>query len=131
MARRTTCAELELERRRSSGVVGVLGLGSGVDRDRHAVLEREPAVPGQVVGMRVGLDDAHDLEPRAWPPREYRLDRIGRIDDRGDAGLLVADEVRRAPEVVVEELLEEHGMTLPAAPAASEQSRDREGQRET
>ena len=37
------------------------------------------------------------------------LDRVGRIDDDGDAGVLVTDEVRGAPEVVVDELPEQHG----------------------
>ena len=90
-------------------VVGVLRLGSRVDRDRRAVLERQPAVSGQVIGMRVGLDDADDLDFVLGRHREYRRERIGRIDDRGDAGLLIPYQVRRAPEVVVEELLEEHG----------------------
>ena len=110
IARRTTCAELELEAV-GQRVVRVLGLGGGVDRDRHAVLEREPAVPGEVVGVRVGLDDPDDLDVvLRRPPRARGSSAYGRIDDRGDPGLLVADQVRRAAEVVVEELLEEHGL---------------------
>ena len=32
----------------------------------------------------------------------------GRVDDRGDARFLVADQIRRTAEVVVNELLEQH-----------------------
>ena len=74
------------------------------------MLEREPAVPGEVIGVRVGLDDADDLDSALRGRREHALDRVRRIDDRGDAGFLVTDQVRRAPEIVVQELLEEHGL---------------------
>ena len=40
----------------SSEVVRILGLCRAVDRDRNAVLEREPAVAGEMVGVRVRLD---------------------------------------------------------------------------
>ena len=90
------------------GVVRILGGGRGVDRDGNAVLEREAAVTRQVVGVRVRLHRAHDLEAAARRGREQRLDRVGRVDDRRDTCLLVADEVRRAAEVVVQELLEQH-----------------------
>ena len=92
----------------ASGVVLVLRLGRRVDRDRDAVLEREPAVAGEVVGVRVRLDRPHDLDPRRAASREERLDRVGRVDDRGDTCFLVADQVRRTAEVVVHELLEQH-----------------------
>ena len=102
-------AQLELEAV-SQRVVRVLDLGGGVDRDRHAVLEREPAVPGEVIGVRVGLDDADDLDAVLRCRREHGRERVRGIDDRRDPGLLVTDQVRRAPEVVVQELLEEHGL---------------------
>ena len=38
----------------------------------------------------------------------HALDRVRRIDDRSDARVLVADQVRRTAEVVVNELLEQH-----------------------
>ena len=74
----------------------------------QAVLEREAAVARDVVGMRVRLE--HPDEPDAAPLglREQRLDRVGRVDDDGDAVVLVADEVGRAAEVVVHELREDH-----------------------
>ena len=48
--------------------------------------------------------------PDAAPLRllEERLDREGRVDDDRDPRVLVADEVRRAAEVVVDELREDH-----------------------
>jgi hypothetical protein len=36
------------------------------------------------------------------------LDRVRGIDDDRDAGVLVADEIRRAAEIIVDELLEQH-----------------------
>src|SRR5439155_7329032 len=43
--------------------VRVVGIRRAVDRNRHAVLEREPPVPRDVVGMRVRLE--HADEPRS------------------------------------------------------------------
>ena len=41
-----------------------------VDCDGQSLLEREAAVAGDVVGVRVGLEDARDTQaPRARPPR--------------------------------------------------------------
>ena len=73
------------------------------------MLQREAAVAGEVVGVRVRLDDADDLDAALIRLRQHALDRVRRIDDRGDACFLVTDQVRRAPEIVVQELLEEHG----------------------
>ena len=44
------------------GIVRVRDLGGRVDADRDSVLEREPAVTRDVVGVRVGLDGAHDTD---------------------------------------------------------------------
>ena len=89
-------------------IVLVRRLRSRVDRDRDAVLERETPVAREVVGMRVRLDRPHDPDLALRRLRQHRLDRIGRVDDRGDARILVADQVRRTAEVVVNELLEQH-----------------------
>jgi hypothetical protein len=72
------------------------------------VLERQAAVTGEVVRMRVRLDRPHDPDTAALGLLEDRLDRVGRVDDRGDTCILVADQVRRTAEVVVHELLEQH-----------------------
>ena len=51
-------------------VVRVVDAGVGVHADGDAVLEREPAVPGDVVGVGVRLDRADDPRARAArPPR--------------------------------------------------------------
>ena len=76
---------------------------------RNPALERESAVPRDVIGVRVRLeggDDRHLVPSRRI---QILLDRVGRVDDHRDARFLVADEVRRASEVVVDELPEQHG----------------------
>ena len=89
-------------------VVWIGGVCCAVDRHRDAVVEREPAVAGEVVGVGMRLDRADDLHAAPGRGLEHRLDRVRRIDDRGDACILVADQIRRAAEVVVQELLEQH-----------------------
>ena len=58
-------------------VVRVVDAGCRVDADRDAVLEREPAVTGDVVGVGVRLDGAHDAHAVPFGLREQRLDRNG------------------------------------------------------
>ena len=87
----------------------VLRLCRRVDRYRSAVVEGETAVPGNMVGVVVRLQNAVDAHVTVLGLLEVLLDRVGGVDDQGDAVLLVADEVGRTTEVVVEELLEEHG----------------------
>ena len=71
-------------------VVRVLGLGRRVDAHRDAVLEREAAVPGDVIGVRVRLDVAHDADVEPLGLLEVLLDREGGIDD---------DRRRRPPRI--------------------------------
>ena len=85
------------------------GASDLVDSYRNAVIEREAAVAGHVVGVRVRLEHARESHVASLALVQVLLDRIGRIDDGGHSGVLVAHEVRSAPEVVVDELLEEHG----------------------
>jgi hypothetical protein len=73
------------------------------------VLERQAAVAGYVVGVRVCLEHADEAHVAPLALVQVLLDRISRIDDGGHPGVLVAHDVRSAPEVVVDELLEEHG----------------------
>src|SRR5205823_242532 len=75
---------------------------------RKAVLEREAAVAGNVVGVRVRLENGEELDVPALALVQIRLDRIRRIDENGASRLAVADEVGSTPQVVVDELLEEH-----------------------
>jgi len=89
-------------------LVAVLDLRQPVDRDGHAVLEREAPVSGDVVGVVVCLEHAHDPHARLLGRVEVGLDRVSGVDDHRLAGRLVADQVGRAAEVVVHKLLEEH-----------------------
>jgi hypothetical protein len=90
-----------------------LGCRCGVDAHRDAVLEREAAVPRDVVGVGVRLEHADDLELVVAGRLDEPFDRVRRIDDDRGPGALVSDEVRGAAEIVVDELAEEHGATVP------------------
>ncbi len=63
---------------------------------------------GDVVGVGVRLEDV--LDPHAGVARELQVvaDLQARVDDGGDARVLVADQVGGAAEVVMGELTEEH-----------------------
>jgi hypothetical protein len=70
--------------------------------------------------MRVRLDRAHDADAAPVSLLEVLLDRERGIDHDGGPGVLVADEVRRAAQVLVDELREDHSaLTLAAGPAIS------------
>ncbi len=82
--------------------------GSFVHVHRDAFLERQAAVTGDVVGVRVRLEDGDELDVPALALIQILLDRVGRIDEDGDSGVFVADEVGTTPQVVIDELLEQH-----------------------
>jgi hypothetical protein len=84
------------------------GSGGGMDPHRHLVLERESSVPGDVIGVRVRLENGDEPHLPAGTLIQILLDHVGRIDDGGDACMLVADDVGATSEVVIDELLEEH-----------------------
>ncbi len=105
-------AELDL-RAVGQRVVRVLGAGGGVHAHPDAVLEPEAPVPGEVVGVRVGLDGADDAHVALVGLGEVLLDREGRIDDDGVTRTGIADEVGRAAQSVVDELREDHGRARP------------------
>ena len=69
-------------------------------------------MPRDVVGVVVGLD--HVLDVRAGIARELEVlgDLEARVDDGGDAGVLVSDQIGRAAEVVVYELPEDHRASI-------------------
>ena len=100
-------------------VVRVLGAGLLLRMDAHwiAMLEREPSVSGEVVGVRVRLDRADDVDVALRGFGEVLLDREGRIDDDRVTGTGIADEVGGAAERVVDELREDHGRARPSRPA--------------
>ena len=86
----------------------VLRLRGRVDRHRDTVLERESAVAGHVVRVRVRLE--HTLEPHPFPLGRFEilLDREGRIDHDCLAGGVVADQVGGTAKIVVDELAKKH-----------------------
>ena len=104
-------------------LVRVLGLRGGMDVDGNAVLEREPAVPGDVVGVRVRLEHARDPHVPLLGLLEVRLDRVRGIDDHGLTRGLVADQVGRAAEIVVDELPKLHGKDPNSDPGAQRTTR--------
>ena len=78
-----------------------------MDRDGHAVLEREPSVTRDVVGVGVGLehpDDAHAFFLRL----EVLLDRVRGVDQEGLPLAGIPDQVGGAAEIVVDELAKQH-----------------------
>ena len=99
-------------------LVGILGLRRGVHVDGDAVLEREPPVAGDVVGVRVRLEDARDPHVPLGRLLEVGLDRVRGIDDHGLTRGLVADQVGRAAEIVVDELPKLHGKDPNSDPGA-------------
>ena len=68
----------------------------------------EPAVPGDVIGVRVGLEHADDADARLVSGREVLLDRVRRVDQEGLPLAGVADQVGGAAEIVVDELAKQH-----------------------
>jgi hypothetical protein len=56
----------------------------------------------------VGLEDADELHLLPSGGIEVGGDVVRRIHDDCDSGVLVADQVRSAPEVIVDELPEKH-----------------------
>ena len=76
--------------------------------DGAAVVEREASVAGEMVGVGVRLE--HADQPHVLSRRlvEVLLDRVRRVDDHGCPLVLIADQVRRAAEAVVDELVEDH-----------------------
>ena len=76
------------------------------------MLEREPPVARDVVGMVVRLDGAHDAQRVPLRLLEVLLDRERGVDDDRLARLLGADQVGGAAEVGVDELSKQHQVIL-------------------
>ena len=104
-------AELELLPVRER-VVLELGSCLGMHGDRQVVLQCQPAVARNVIRMGVRLEDAHQARLLLLRFGEVLLDRVGRVDDDRRPRGLVADQVGRAAEIVVDELAEEHVRNL-------------------
>ena len=84
------------------------GVRDLVDRDPAAVLLRQHAVTGDVVGVRVRLDHAHQAGAVALAQGEHLAHVQRRIDDHGLAGCLAAHEIGGTAQVAPHDLLEDH-----------------------
>ena len=93
-------------------VVWVLRVCFLVDRDGNAVLERQPAVAGDVVRVGVRLQHARDAHAAPLGERAHRLEVERRVDDDGYSRQVVTHQVGRAAEILVENLLEQHAPKL-------------------
>jgi hypothetical protein len=89
------------------GLVLVTGIGGGVDMDDRPGRRGEAAVSGDVVGVIVGLEDVLDAHALVAGERQVLVDVELGVDDRGDPGVLISDEVRGARQVVVGYLTED------------------------
>ena len=85
----------------------------------------KPAVARDVVGVRVRLEHALDADVLLRGRLEVLLDRECRVDDDRDGGVAVSDQVRGAPEVVVDELPEDEHRALSLVRQAAECYRPR------
>src|SRR5206468_6398827 len=84
--------------------------GGAVHQDRGLRERSQIAVAGDVVRMRVRLDDATDTESLLASEADVLADTIAsRIDDDGLSRLATADEIRETAGLLVQELLEDHG----------------------
>jgi hypothetical protein len=72
------------------------------------VVEGETAVSREVVGVRVRLEHADQADAVPLRLGKVLLHCVRGIDDRRDAFVLVADQVRGTSEPVVDELPEDH-----------------------
>ena len=63
---------------------------------------------GDEVRVQVGEEDVRDTQAVLRGERQVLLDVALRIDDRGGAGGLVADQVRGMGQAVQIELVEDH-----------------------
>jgi hypothetical protein len=89
-------------------IVLVAGYRGRMNGDRGPMLEREAPVTRDVVGVGVRLERAHDSHALLLRRAQVLPDCVGGIDDDRLSRLRIADEIRRAPEVVVDELPEDH-----------------------
>ncbi len=87
-----------------------------VDVNRCAGRRGEAAVSGDVVGVVVGLQDVLDAHSEVARQPEVLVDVELRVHDGSDAGVLVADQVAGAAEVVVGDLAKDHAVLRSESP---------------
>ena len=98
-----------------NGSCAYSGVRQAVDVDRGAGGLGEPAVARHVVGVVVGLEHVIDLDAEVAGVAEVLVDLEARVDDGGNAGVQVADEIGGTAEVVVHELTEDHALIMSGA----------------
>ena len=72
------------------------------------MLERKPAVARDVIGVGMRLDRADDPHPARLGLGEQRVDLERRVDDDRHPRFLVSHQIGRTPQIVVQELMEDH-----------------------
>src|SRR6202042_1918756 len=79
-----------------------------------------------MVGVIVGLKDVLDPHPEVARQPQVLVDLQLGVDDRGNAGVLVTNQIARAPQVIVSDLTKDHALFLArsvARPALSQPRR--------
>ena len=99
--------------------VRVLDAGLGVDADGDGRARVRAGRAPDVVRVRMCLDRADDPYLARLGLGEQRLDLERGVDHHRDPRLLVSHQIGRTPEIVVHELMEDHGATVAAGPAIS------------
>jgi hypothetical protein len=94
------------------GKVVVERLGVPVDVDAGSGGGHQAPVTGHVIGVVVGLEDVLDVDAEVAGELQIRVYVELGVDDRRNSGVLVADQVAGAAEVLVDELPEDHLLTL-------------------
>jgi hypothetical protein len=90
--------------------MGEADVGGLVQGRLGARAGRQLPVPGDVVGVDVGVEDVGEREPAAARPGDVLVHvGPGRVDHRGHALPLAGDQVADAPRRLVGEGLEDHG----------------------
>ncbi len=85
-----------------------LGICQGAHVHHGASGLMKAAAPRHVIGMCMGLDDVPNAHAVGGGGLQIRADVPLRVDDRHHAGVGVAHDIRRAAEVLVDDLPEEH-----------------------
>jgi hypothetical protein len=93
-------------------LVRVLGRGLAVHVDPRARGRHQAAVTRDVVRVVVRLEHVLDADAEIAREAQVLVDVQPRVDDGGDARVLVADQIARATEVVVGDLAEDHVRSL-------------------
>jgi hypothetical protein len=82
--------------------------GHLVNVDHGARGPRQAAVPRDVVRVGMGLENVLDADAVESAEAQVGVDVPLRVDDGGDAGRAVADQVGGAAQVLVDDLAEQH-----------------------